>query len=99
DIKLRTTRAIAHDDKVIIIPNHKFISDVVVNYTQNHKTTRESVHVGVAYGSDLQQVTELLLQSVANQKSILKNPKPFVSFDDFGDSALLFSVHFFISEA
>lgn len=99
DIKLRTTRAIAHDDKVIIIPNHKFISDVVINYTQNHKTTRESVAVGVAYGSNLQQVTELLLQSAANQKGILKNPKPFVSFDDFGDSALLFSLHFFISEA
>ena len=34
EIKLRTTRAITRDDKVIIIPNHKFISDVIFNYTQ-----------------------------------------------------------------
>ena len=54
EIKLRTTRAITRDDKVIVIPNHKFISDIVYNYTQNHKTTREAVRVGVAYGSDVE---------------------------------------------
>lgn len=99
DIKLRTTRAITRDDKVIIIPNHKFISDVIYNYTQNHKTTREEVSVGVAYGSDVNLVTEILLKCAQEQKPVLKNPKPFVLFDDFGDSALLFSVHFFISDA
>lgn len=45
EIKLRTTRAITRDDKVLILPNHKFISDIVYNYTQNHKTTRERVSV------------------------------------------------------
>lgn len=98
DIKLRTTRAITRDDKVIIIPNHKFISDIIFNYTQNHKTTREEVTVGVAYGSDVDLVTKVLLECVQQQKRILKNPKPFVTFDDFGDSALIFSVHFFISD-
>lgn len=99
DIKLRTTRAITRDDKVIIIPNHKFISDIIYNYTQNHKTTRESVEVGVAYGSDVGLVTDLLLQSAREEKSILKNPKPFVLFEDFADSALLFSVNFYISDS
>jgi small-conductance mechanosensitive channel len=99
DIKLRTTRAITRDDKVIIIPNHKFISDVIYNYTQNHKTTRENVCVGVAYGSDLRLVTKILLSCVQEQKGILKNPKPFVTFDDFGDSALIFSAYFFITDA
>ena len=98
EIKLRTTRAITRDDKVIIIPNHKFISDIVINYTQNHKTTRESVSVGVAYGSDVQLVTQLLEQVAAEQKRVLKNPKPFVLFDDFGDSALLFSLHYFTND-
>jgi small-conductance mechanosensitive channel len=99
DIKLRTTRALTRDDKVIIIPNHKFITDVIYNFTQNHKTTRESVIVGVAYGSDVQLVTKLLLKCTEAQKGILKNPKPFVQFDDFGDSALIFSLNFFISDA
>lgn len=99
EIKLRTTRAITRDDKIVIIPNHKFISDIVYNYTQNHKTTRENVKIGVAYGSDIQLVTQLLEVIVHNQKGVLKSPKPFVLFDDFGDSALLFSVNFFISDS
>jgi len=99
EIKLRTTRAITRDDKVIIIPNHKFISDIVYNYTQNHKTTRETVKIGVAYGSDVQLVTKILESVVQDQRGILKSPKPFVLFDDFGDSALLFSINFFISDS
>ncbi|RDY60927.1 mechanosensitive ion channel family protein [Flagellimonas nanhaiensis] len=99
EIKLRTTRAITRDDKVIIIPNHKFISDIMFNYTQNHRTTREKVNVGVAYGSDVDLVTQILEQVAAEQKQILKNPKPFVLFDDFGDSALLFSLHFFTNHS
>lgn len=98
EIKLRSTRALTRDDKVLIIPNHKFISDVIFNYTQNHRMTREAVKVGVAYGSDVQLVSRLLLQAVQDQRGVLKNPKPFVLFDDFGDSALLFSVHFFIND-
>lgn len=99
DIKLRTTRAITRDDKIIIIPNHNFISDTIVNYTQNHKTTRESVSVGVAYGSDTRKVESLLLETVADQKGILKKPKPFVIFEDFGDSALIFRVCFFVNDS
>lgn len=99
DIRLRTTRAITRDDKVVIIPNHKFISDTVFNYTQNHKQTRETVTVGVAYGSDTQKVKELLLQSLENDSRVLNRPKPFVLFDDFGDSALMFSLNFFVSDS
>jgi small-conductance mechanosensitive channel len=55
--------------------------------------------VGVAYGSDTQKVKELLLQSVNEQSGVLKNPKPFVLFEDFGDSALIFGVFFFISDS
>lgn len=99
EIKLRTTRAITRDDKVIIIPNHHFISDIIYNYTQNHKSTRERVAVGVAYGSKVELVTNLLLEAVQEQKGVLKNPKPFVLFEDFGDSALLFSVNFFINDS
>ncbi|APA65186.1 mechanosensitive ion channel family protein [Maribacter sp. 1_2014MBL_MicDiv] len=99
EIKLRTTRAITRDDKVIIIPNHKFISDIVYNYTQNHKTTRELVRVGVAYGSDIDLVKKILLDVIKGQRSILKSPKPFVIFEDFGDSALVFAVNFYITDS
>lgn len=99
DIRLRTTRAVTRDDKVVIIPNHKFISDTVYNYTQNHKQTRETVTVGVAYGSDTTLVKSLLLESLEKDTRILSRPKPFVLFEDFGDSALVFSVNFFVSDS
>ena len=99
DIRLRTTRAVTRDDKIVIIPNHKFISDTVFNYTQNHKQTRETVSVGVAYGSDTALVKALLLKSLEKDSRILSRPKPFVLFEDFGDSALIFSVNFFVSDS
>jgi small-conductance mechanosensitive channel len=99
EVTLRTTRAITRDDKIVVIPNHKFISEIIINYTQNHKTTREAVKIGVAYGSDVKKVEALLLQSVSKQRGVLKTPKPFVIFDDFGESALQFSVLFFITDS
>lgn len=98
EIKLRTTRAITRDDKVVIIPNHNFISDIVYNYTQNHKTTQEKIHIGVAYGSDIELVTQILMQVAAEQKQVLESPSPFVLFNDFADSALLFSLHFYTND-
>jgi len=99
EIRLRTTRAITRDDKVLVIPNHKFLTDSIYNYTQNHKTTRESINIGVAYGSDVQLVTSLLEEVADQQKEVLKKPKAFVLFDDFGDSALQFSLNYYIKDS
>ena len=99
EIKLRTTRAVTRDDKIIIIPNHKLIRNSIYNYTQNRKTIRERVVVGVAYGSDVKKVKELLLESVDKHVKVLKNPKPSVMFNDFGDSALIFEVNFFVRDS
>jgi small-conductance mechanosensitive channel len=99
DIKLRTTRVLTRDDKIMIIPNHKFISEILFNYTQNHKSTREFVKVGVAYGSDTEKVEAVLLECAREQTGIVKKPVPFVLFEDFGDSALVFSLHFFVTDS
>jgi len=99
DIKLRTTRAQTRDDKVIVIPNHKFLTEKVYNWTQNHKTTRESIKIGVGYESDTALVTQLLLDSLKNQENVLKNPKPFVLFEDFGAYSLDFGLYFFTSNS
>ena len=99
EIQLRTTRATTRDDKVLIIPNHKFINDTTFNYTQNYPKTREFVRVGVAYGSDVDLVTNILIECAKSESRIGKEPPPFVLFDDFGDSALIFTLHFFIRDS
>jgi len=99
EIKLRTTRAHTPTDKVIVIPNHKFITDTVYNYTQNRKITLEAVQVGVAYGSDVNLVSDMLLKSLEGVDNIIFDPEPSVVFQDFGDSALIFSVRFFVKDS
>jgi small-conductance mechanosensitive channel len=99
EIRLRSTLAMTRDEKIMVIPNHKFMRETVFNYTQNHRITREAVRVGVAYGSDVELVTRLLIEAVNQEEAVLKHRESFVMFDDFGDSALLFSVHFFVDDA
>lgn len=92
EIKLRTTRAVTIDNKVLVIPNHLYLTNSLYNWTQNGKTTRESVMVGVAYGSDVELVKKLLLQVASENKKVLKRPEPLVLFMDFGDSSLNFKL-------
>ncbi|MBT8236258.1 MAG: mechanosensitive ion channel [Bacteroidia bacterium] len=99
EIKLRTTRAVTPDDKVIIIPNHKFIKDTVYNYTQNRLITIEAVRVGVAYGSDVDLVSKLLVKSLDGVEGVLQSPDPFVWFEDFADSSLAFSIRFYVADS
>ena len=91
-IQLRTTRAVTRDNRVLIIPNHKFMASILYNWTENGTLTRESIMVGVAYGSDVDRVQELLLEVANQHRMVLKKPLPVVLFNDFGDSALLFEL-------
>ncbi|ARN77916.1 mechanosensitive ion channel protein MscS [Nonlabens spongiae] len=99
EIKLRSTRIITRDDKILVIPNHLFLTETVYNYTQNHPKTREVVEVGVAYGSDTKLVERVLLDCANKSKAILNSPEPFVMFNNFGDSSLDFGVYFFVEDS
>lgn len=99
EVNLRTTKAITNDDKILVIPNHKFLSEILYNWTQNNDVTREFVDVGVAYGTDVDLVKALLLGIAVQEEAILNTPKPLVFFEDFGDNALKFKLHFYIEDS
>jgi small-conductance mechanosensitive channel len=99
NIKLRTTRAVTIDNKVLVIPNHKYLSSILYNWTENGILTRENVTVGVAYGSDIVLVKALLLKVAKNHPLVLENPEPLVLFTDFGDSALSFKLIFTLNNS
>jgi len=99
DIKLRTTRAVTIDNKVLVIPNHLYLTNSLYNWTENGSETRESVQVGVAYGSDIHLVKKVLLQIANNHPSVLKKPEPLVLFTDFGDSSLDFKLIFTLNNS
>jgi len=99
EMKLRTTRAVTIDNKVLIIPNHLYLTNSLYNWTQNGTFTRENVAVGVAYGSDVQLVKKLLLQAANENKNVIKNPEPLVLFTNFGDSSLDFKLIFTLNNS
>ncbi|WP_297089074.1 mechanosensitive ion channel domain-containing protein [uncultured Draconibacterium sp.] len=97
-IGLRTSKLKTRDDIILVVPNSKFVNDKIINWSQMDYNTRFSVDVGVAYGSDTKLVTEILLNCVFKNKHISNHPKPFVRFNNFGDSALEFQVFFWVRE-
>jgi small-conductance mechanosensitive channel len=99
EIKLRTTRAVTIDNKVLVIPNHLYLENSLFNWTQNGTLTRESVEVGVAYGSDVQLVKKLLLQAASTHPEVISEPEPVVLFMDFADSSLNFKLIFTLNDS
>lgn len=95
EVGLRTTSLITRDDVVLIVPNKTLTSGNVINWSQNKKTTRFQITLGVAYGSDTQLVKDILIQCASQHKTVRKKPEPYVFFDDFGNSSLDFSLYFF----
>lgn len=99
DIRLRTTRAVTVDNKVLVIPNHLYLTNILYNWTENGTETRESVEVGVAYGSDIDLVKKILIEIASNQPNVLDTPAPIVLFTDFADSSLNFKLAFTLNNS
>ena len=97
EINTRSTRIKRVDGVHLLIPNSKLLENTVVNWTLVDQFVRCSVKVGVAYGSPAKKVAELIMQATTEQSATLKEPKPLVTFDDFGDNALMFEVTFWIN--
>lgn len=97
-IGLRTSKIYTREGTYIIVPNSKFISGDVINWSHLTTSTRFDVTVGVAFGSDVNLVRECLLKSVEEHKLITDSPTPFVRFNDFGENSLVFKLYFWTDE-
>ncbi|MBI9062793.1 MAG: mechanosensitive ion channel [Marinilabiliaceae bacterium] len=99
EVGLRSTTLLTRDNIIMIIPNHKLVSDNVINWDYNEAKTRFFVEVGVAYGSDVRLVEKVLVQSAQEQSQVLIHPSPFVYFSNFGNSSIDFKLFFWVSDA
>ncbi len=97
-IGLRTSKVETRDKVVIIIPNSKLVSENVTNWSHNDAMTRFQVKVGVSYSSDVDLVERLMLKAGADHPQVQHFPEPKVAFEDFADSALIFTLYFFSEE-
>ena len=100
NIGFRATAIRSLDNTHILVPNSVILEHSILNWTLSDKVIRSTVQVGVAYGSDVEKVKEILLKVAHDHKSVLtydKNQQPIVFFSDFGDSALMFELIYWIA--
>ncbi len=88
----RSTMIRRIDGAHMVIPNSTLLQSNLINWTLVDPNIRNSIKVGVAYGSDVEKVRDILFEILSNNESVLKDPEPSVIFEDFGDSALLFEI-------
>lgn len=98
-IHLRCTIVETRNLKDIVIPNRKLIDDIVYNWTHEDPIIRARIDVGVYIGTDVEVVKAVLLSAVEDNSDVLKNPKPIVFIDQFGDSSIRFILYYFIEHA
>lgn len=95
-INTRSTRVRRIDGVHLLVPNSHLLENTVVNWTLVDRHVRTVVRVGVAYGSPVRRVADLIQQAADNHANILREPPPLVIFDDFGDNALIFDLYFWM---
>lgn len=93
----RSTMIRRNDGANIVVPNSQILESKLINWTLVDPNIRTSVRVGVAYGTDLDLVKRLLLEAAGGISEIIETPSPLVVFEDFGDSALVFDVFYWVS--
>lgn len=87
------------EDMETLVPNSLFLENRVTNWTLSNSKIRRTLRVGVAYGTSPQKVMELLSEAAARHGLICKDPEPYVVFEDFGESALIFHLYFWLDLA
>ena len=91
-IGIRSTRLITLQNSMIICPNSELTKKEIHNLSYPSEEILVKVSVGVAYGSDIARVRQIVLDESGKHPRVLKSPPPSFSFDQFGPSTLDISV-------
>ena len=97
-IGIRATTVETFDRADRIIPNTMLVSDEVINWTLTNRQVRLIIPVGVAYGSDIDQVTDTLLACARTNPKVVRRPEPRVRFLNFGESSLDFELRVYVAD-
>jgi MscS family membrane protein len=92
----RSTRLKTLEYQIVTIPNNKITTNIIVNYSMPDPKLKMSVPVSVAYGSDVDKVTRVLLEvvneAIKDTDYLLADPEPGIFFVEFGASDLKFII-------
>jgi len=96
-IGIRSSVVTTWDGADVIIPNGDILNQQLVNWTLGNSRRRFELLLGVAYGTDLEKVKQLLLDLMLRDTRILKDPPPFVLANKFGSSSVDLSLKFWVA--
>jgi small-conductance mechanosensitive channel len=96
DIGLRSTRIRTRDNRMVIIPNSVIGKSLIVNYSYPDTQYRIQIHIGVAYGTDIEEARKILVETVSKVEGVLTEHPVDALFLEFGDSALIFRVRWWL---
>jgi small-conductance mechanosensitive channel len=93
EIGIRASIITTYDGTEVIVPNGKLISNELVNLTLSDEMVRIELDFGTDYGSDPQEVIDILVMQAKLHDDVLKNPEPFAIFFGYGDFTLNFRLY------
>jgi potassium efflux system protein len=97
-ISVRSTEIETFDRASVIVPNADLVAQPVQNWTHKNRTARIIVPVGVAYGSDVDKVCQILRACAADHPQVQRYPEPTVLFQQFGESSLDFELRCYVKD-
>lgn len=97
DIGVRASNVVTYDGAEVVVPNSNLISNNLINWTLSDSRKRIEINVGTAYGSDPNQVLDLIKKVADDHPDVVKDPPPRALFEGFGDSSLDFRLLFWVS--
>lgn len=98
-IGLRTSEVLTADGIYIIIPNSFLTSNKLINWTHAKNESRFHLQLGISYKSDVNKAMKIMIDAAVNNEMVIKEPKPHVRLLDFGDSAVILDLLFWLSFA
>jgi small-conductance mechanosensitive channel len=98
DIGLRSTKIKTLDNQLLVIPNSDLCNTMLTNQAFPNASVKGRINVGVAYGSDVESVKKLLVDTALECEGVLSEPVPEAYFTSFGDSALNMALFFWVNE-
>jgi small-conductance mechanosensitive channel len=96
EVNLRSSTVRGFDGVETIVPNSALIENKVTNWTRSDRKVRRVLKVGVAYGSPVREVADVLEECAKRHGLVLGDPAPLVIFEDFGDNALVFALYLWV---
>ncbi|GGZ79313.1 mechanosensitive ion channel family protein [Algibacter mikhailovii] len=95
-IGIRSSNISTYEGADVVVPNNNLVANDLINWTLSNNIKRVEILIGTTYGSDPNQVLEILLECATNYTQAMNDPAPVALFSDFGDNSLNFRLRFWV---